>query len=113
MGKITGRPPKAIKQEKNIGFFVTNAQYFIIKQKAEQAGVNISDYLRQTAVFGLVKTRWTAVERECFLKWVGISNDVNRMVKIAREEGARSALLHFIAVRDMIDDLLKRLTHDK
>jgi hypothetical protein len=113
MGKITGRPPKAIKQEKNIGFFVTNAQYFIIKQKAEQAGVNISDYLRQTAVYGYVKTRWTAVERECFLKWVGIANDVNRIVEIAEREGATTAMLHFVACRDRIDDLLNRLSHDK
>jgi hypothetical protein len=41
MAKITGRPPKAIKQEKNIGFFVTNEQYATIQEKAEQAKVNM------------------------------------------------------------------------
>gem|GEM_PF-5685499 len=44
MGNRSGRPPKAIKQEKFIGYFVTHAQHFIIRQKAEEARVNISDY---------------------------------------------------------------------
>jgi hypothetical protein len=59
MTKITGRPPKAIKQEKNIGFFVTNEQYTVIQEKAAQAKVNTSDYMRQMAVNGYVKIRWT------------------------------------------------------
>jgi hypothetical protein len=113
MGKLMGRPPKAIKQEKFVGFFVTNAQHFVIRQKAEEARVNISDYLRQTAVYGYVKQRWTPVERECFLQWVGVANGVNQVVKVARQEGADAAILHFVACRDTIDAILKRLTHDK
>jgi hypothetical protein len=113
MGKITGRPPKAIKQEKFIGFFVTNAQYFIIKQKADQAGVSISECLRQTAVFGFVKQRWTEAERDCFLQWVGIANGVNQVVKTAQQEGANAAMLYFVACRDMIDEILKQLTDDQ
>ena len=71
MSKITGRPKKPVVQEKNIGFFVTRVQYFIIQQKAERAGVNISDYMRQVAITGYVKTRWTAEERDIFKKMVG------------------------------------------
>ena len=39
MGNRSGRPPKAIKQEKFIGYFVTHAQHFVIRQKAEEARV--------------------------------------------------------------------------
>jgi|ERR1700744_602546 hypothetical protein len=113
MGKITGRPPKAIKQEKFIGYFVTHAQYFVIKQKAEEARVNISDYMRQMAVCGYVRPRWSEEERECFKKWVEIANEVDRVVRIAREEGANTAMLYFVNCRDAIDQLLKRLTHDQ
>ena len=59
MGKITGRPKKKVTRDKIVGFAVTQAQYFVIQQKATQAGVNISDYMRQVAVFGLVRSRWT------------------------------------------------------
>jgi hypothetical protein len=69
MNKITGRPKKAIKQEKFLGFFVTNAQHFIIQHRAASALVNMSDYLRQVAIYGHVKSRWTPEERELFKKW--------------------------------------------
>jgi len=57
MAKREGRPPKAVKQEKFLGFFVTGKQDFIIRQKAEEAGLTMSDYLRQVAVFAKVKPR--------------------------------------------------------
>jgi len=57
MGKITGRPKKPVKRGKNLGFYVTREQHFVIQHKAAQAGVNISDYLRKTAVSGQVMTR--------------------------------------------------------
>jgi len=113
MGKITGRPRKAKKQEKNIGFFVTHAQYFIIQQKVATAGVNVSDYMRQMAIFGQVKARWKPEERELFKKLVGISNDIHQLVIIARQEGALSAMLHFERYRSLIDDVIKQLSNAK
>ena len=80
--KREGRPPKAIKQEKNIGFFVTWNQYFIIKQKADAAGVNMSDYMRQAAVYAQVKSRWRVGDQElvreleyCQIKEEGFFNE--------------------------------------
>jgi hypothetical protein len=113
MSKITGRPKKAIKQEKNIGFFVTHAQYFIIQQKAIQAGVNLSDYMRQAAIFAHVKTRWTAEERDIFKKMVAMSNDLHQLATIARQEGAASAVLHFQKYRQHIDEIIKQLSNVK
>jgi hypothetical protein len=113
MSKITGRPRKAIKQEKNIGFFVTHAQYFIIQHKAVIAGVNISDYMRQAAIFGEVKARWKPEERDLFKKMVGISNDLHQLVIIGRQEGAASAVLHFQKYRQIIDEVIKQLSDAK
>jgi len=113
MAKIPGRPKKAVRQEKFLGCFVTQTQNFIIEQKAIQAGVNKSDYLRQVAIFGQVKTRWKPEERELFKKMVGMSNDMHQLVKIAREEGALSAILHFEKYRNLIDDVINRLSHDQ
>ena len=113
MSKITGRPKKAITRDKNIGFFVTDAQYFIIRQKAAVAGVNISDYMRQMAIYGEVRSRWTAEERDIFKKMVGISNDLHQLVVVARQEGASSVLLHFERYRQLMDDVIKRLSDVK
>jgi hypothetical protein len=113
MGMYEGRPKKAIRQEKNIGFFVTKMQYFIIQEKAARAGVNLSDYLRQTAVFGQVKTRWTEEERELFKKLVGICNDISLLVRLCQQEGAVNAVHYFERYRDLMDLVLKRFGHDQ
>ena len=113
MGKNEGRPKKAIRQEKNIGFFVTKQQYFIIREKAARAGVNLSDYLRQTAVFGQVKTRWTEEERELFKKLVGICNDMSLVVRLCQQEGAVSATHYFEQYRDLMDLVIKRFGYDQ
>jgi hypothetical protein len=109
MTKITGRPPKAIKQEKNIGFFVTNEQYAVIQEKAEQAKVNISDYMRQMAVNGYVKIRWTEVDVAMLKQLVALSNDLHAVAGIAEREGVLSAMLFFGKYRDTIDGVIKKL----
>jgi len=113
MSNRNGRPPKAIKQEKFIGYFVTHAQHFVIQQKAAEARVNISDYMRQMAVCGYVKPRWSEEEREWFKKLIGMSNDLHRIVEIAQKQGTITAMLHFTAYRDLIDAAIKEFTHDQ
>src|SRR5882672_5213307 len=113
MTKIAGRPKKTIRQDKQILFRVTNAQYFIIQHKMNMAGVNISEYMRQLAIYGHVKSRWTPEERELFKKMVGISNDLHQLVMIGRQEGATSAVLHFQKYRQMIDEVIKQLSDAK
>jgi hypothetical protein len=113
MSVITGRPKKARKQEKHIGYAVTMAQYFIIQQKAAKANVNLSDYMRQTAVFGYVKARWTPEERQMIKTLIDMSGDIHKLVDLARTEGAAGAALFFSNCRNVIDDITKKLCHDQ
>jgi hypothetical protein len=113
MTKITGRPPKAKKQEKNIGFFVTNEQYAVIQEKAAQAKVNISDYMRQMAVNGYVKIRWTATDVANLKQLVELSNALHAVAGIAEKEGALSAMAFFAGYRDRIDVVIKSLEDDR
>ncbi len=111
--KSKGRPPKAIKQEKFIGYFVTRVQHFIIHQKATQAGVNISDYMRQMAIHGQIKPRWSEEDRQLFRKLVAMSNDINQLARSAEKEGATNIMLYFNQYRNRIDEVLKQFSHDK
>jgi hypothetical protein len=113
MTKIRGRPKKAKKQEKNIGFFVTKMQYFVIQHKAAKAGVNISDYMRQMAVNGQVKAKWTDEERQMVKRLIGISVDVHQLVELARKDGAVHSMLFFSRYRGVMDEIIQKLCHDR
>ena len=62
---------------------------------------------------GATTLRWTPEERELFKKMVGISNDLHQLVIIGRQEGATSAVLHFQQYRQVIDEVIKRLSDAK
>jgi hypothetical protein len=113
MAKAKGRPPKARKQEKFVGFFVTTPQYFVIQQKLTKAGVNISDYMRQMAVNGQVKAKWTEEERRMVKQMIGISADIHQLVKKAESEGAVQTALFFARYRDKVDSIINILCHDR
>ena len=113
MAKIMGRPKKARIQEKNIGFFVTKLQYFVIQQKAAKAGVNISDYMRQVAVNAQVKAKWTEEECRMVKQLIGMSGELHQLVELARKEGVVRTVLHLSKLRETMDIIFNTLCHDR
>jgi len=109
-----GRPPKkGATREKNIGFYMTWEQYAVIERRAEAAGVNISDYMRQVAIQGEVKAKWTAEEREMVKRLIGMSVDLHGLVRVAREQGVDVAAELFMKYRGDLDEVIKILCHDR
>ena len=113
MSKKKGRPKKAVRQERNIGFFLTHAQFAIVERKMELARVNISDYMRQVAVQGEVRAKWTPEERELVRKLVGMSVDLHGLMVVAQEQGVALAVESFRAYRDIIDEVIKKLCDER
>ena len=113
MSEKRGRPKKDIaRRGKNIGFYVTDDQYSLIQRKAAQAMVNVSDYMRQVAIMGEVRARWTAEERDMVRKLVGMSGDLHRMAEGASEQAAFGPEF-FQRLRDELDLIIKHLCHDR
>lgn len=109
-----GRPPKkTATRQKNIGFYMTLAQYAVIERRAEAAGVNISDYMRQVAIQGEVRAKWTAEEREMVKRLIGMSVDLQGLVTAAGEQGVALAAELFMKYRGDLDEVIKILCHDR
>jgi class 3 adenylate cyclase len=104
-----GRPKQAVTQERQIGFFLTNAQFAIVCRKMEAAHVNISDYMRQVALHSEVKAKWTAEERGMVRTLVGMSVDLHELAMAARDQGAGVAAELFELYRDVMDEIIKKL----
>ena len=114
MTEKRGRPKKAIaRREKIIGFYVTHDQYAEIQRKAEQALVNISDYMRQVAITSEVRARWTAEEREMVKKLIGMSAELHRMAECSQERGVAAEAELFKQFRNDLDVIIKYLCHDR
>ncbi len=111
--KNTGRPLLPVKRENTTGIRLTKAEHFIITQKARRTGINLTTYIRQMAIHGTVVARLTDEDRQFVRQLIQLSNDMNQLVQLAREQGILKAMLHFETTRNKIDELLKQLSHDK
>ncbi len=71
--KKAGRPAKSIRKNIRAGVRFTGYEYYIIKEKAAQAGVNASVYIRHAAINGKVNPRLTADELHLIRQLAGMS----------------------------------------
>ncbi|SDX68478.1 mobilisation protein (MobC) [Hydrobacter penzbergensis] len=107
--KKAGRPVKTIKKEIRACVRFTRHEYFIIREKAAQAGVNASIYIRQTTIQGKIIPRLTADEVQTVRQLIGMSVNINQVAKICHRDGLFEAMQYFEHYRNLIDGLLKKL----
>lgn len=107
--KKAGRPTKAIKKEIRTTVRFTRYEYFIVREKAAQAGVNASVYIRQAAVQAKVISRLTGEEIQTVRQLIGLSGNINQVAKVCHREGLFEAMQYFERYRNQIDQLLKKL----
>lgn len=107
--KKAGRPNKAIKKEIRACVRFTRHEYFIVREKAVQTGVNASEYIRQTAIRAKIISRLTVEEVQTVRQLIGMSVNINQVAKICHREGLFEAMQYFEYYRNQIDQLLKKL----
>ncbi len=107
--KKAGRPKKQIKKEIRACVRFTKIEYFIIKQKAAQAGVNASVYIRQTAIQSKIIPRLTEEQLQFIKQLVGMSGNINQVAKVCHRQGLFEAMQYFEHYRNLIDTVLKNL----
>src|SRR5688500_9691906 len=108
-----GRPKKTVKREKFSGIRFTKSEHFIVKQKASKAGLPLSSYVRQMAIYGNVKSRLDDEERHFVRQLIGMANNLNQVAKSCHEEGVLKAMLYFENYRTQMDELLIKLKDGK
>ena len=106
--KKAGRPAKAIKKEVRACVRFTRPEYFIIKEKAANAGLNASAYVRQIAIYATIKNRLTDEERQFVRQLVGMANNLNQLAKKCHQEGSLRAMMYFKNLLAELDSILKK-----
>ena len=109
MKKAPGRPKKIVKRELTTGIRFTRIEDTLIRQKAKTAGLSVTNYIRKMAIYGGVKARFTDEDRQLLRQFVGTSNILNELVKIAQQQGSLTAHTYFEIYRNQFDELINRL----
>ncbi len=107
--KKPGRPTKAIKKEIRACARFTRSEYFIIKERASEAGVNASAYIRQTVIKSKITPRLSKDEIYFVRQLAGMSANINQVAKVCLREGLFEAMRYFENYRNLMDQILKKL----
>ena len=102
-----GRPVKSVKKEVRACVRFTHPEYFILIEKAAEAGVTPSSFLRQLAIHTQVKARLTEEQRQWVRKLIGMENNINQIAKVCHQDGAVKAMVYFQGIRGDLDLILK------
>lgn len=109
--KRAGRPAKSVKKDIRTAVRFSKTEFFVIRQKAQKAGIKPSAFIRQTAIEAVVTNRLSEEERQFVRQLIGMSNNLNQLTKNSHQEGMLKTMLYFEGFRNQIDQLLKKLQY--
>lgn len=80
-----GRPTKQVKRNRLLGVKCTAAEAFIIKGKAEIAGLKVSEYLRQMGINGKIDSHQKELPKEVLLLCARLNHLAANLNQIAKK----------------------------
>lgn len=107
-----GRPVKRIKRCNDIRVRVTNTELLLIKHKAKEARMTVSEWFRQAAKRAKVVARLSPEDLSYLRMLAGMANNLNQITHLAHKEGLLSVLKRCRDILFQIDETLKKLNAD-
>jgi predicted DsbA family dithiol-disulfide isomerase len=109
-----GQPRKsaATKKGYKITIKISMPEYYALKAKAREAGINRSEYLRQCFAHSEVKQRLLPEHLELIRQLSGMANNLNQLAHRANTYGYSDVYRYNTELADEIDKLIKRIAYD-
>lgn len=113
-GNKGGRPVKAAGQKKGyfIGVKMDTQEYYTLKAKAREAGISISECVRQSVLGSVIKQRLTPETLNLVRKLCGMANNLNQIARKANAQGYQNVQNENLQLAIHIRKLVNHLRHD-
>lgn len=113
-GNKTGRPVKAAGRKKGycVSLKMDTQQYYTLKAKAREAGISISECIRQSVMEGTIKQRLNPETLDLIRKLCGMANNLNQVARKANAGGYEIARKENLQLASQIRQLVNSFRHD-
>ena len=98
-----------MKKEIRAAVRFSRQEYFILKEKSKQAGVKVSEFLRDSAFRSRIVPRLSEEERGFIRHLIGMSANINQVARACHREGVFEAAQFFERYRSEMDAVLVKL----
>lgn len=112
--KTGGRPPKKRieKYHRVVTTKLTELQYYAIRKRAQQAGIPLSNYIRQSVIRGEIIPRLTPQNAEVIRQLAGEANNLNQLARRANAGGFALVVQELLKLKTRIVEIINQLSDD-
>ena len=112
--KPGGRPAKKRieKQQRVVSTKLTELQYYAIRKRAGEAGLRVSEYVRQAVVSAEVIPRLNRQDADTIRKLAGEANNINQLAHRANAGGFALVAVELVKLKNRIVEIINQLSDD-
>ena len=112
--KPGGRPAKkrTEKQKKVVSTKLTELQYYAVRKRASEAGLRVSEYVRQAVVSAEITPRLNRQDTDILRKLAGEANNINQLAHRANAGGFAKVAVELVKLKNRIVEIISHLSDD-
>lgn len=112
--KPGGRPVKKTLERQNrvVSTKLTKLQYYAVKRRAGEAGVKVSEYVRQAIITAEVVPRLNRQDADTIRKLAGEANNLNQLAHRANAGGFALVAVELVKLKNGIVEIINQLSDD-
>lgn len=112
--KPGGRPVKKTLERQNrvVSTKLTKLQYYAVKRRAGEAGVKVSEYVRQAIITTEVVPRLNRQDADTIRKLAGEANNLNQLAHRANAGGFALVAVELVKLKNGIVEIINQLSDD-
>ena len=112
--KTGGRPAKNSieKKQRVVSTKLTRPYFYAIQKRAEDAGISLSEYVRQAVVSSQIVPRISHQDADTLRKLAGEANNLNQLARQANTSGFARIAAELLPLKDRITEIINKLSDD-
>ena len=112
--KPGGRPAKnwVNKYQKVVSTKLTELQFYAIRKRATEAGLRVSEYVRQAIVSAKVTPQLNRQDADTIRKLAGEANNINQLAHRANAGGFALVAVELVKLKNRIVEIINQLSDD-
>jgi hypothetical protein len=112
--KTGGRPAKNSieKKQRVVSTKLTRPYFYAIQKRAEDAGISLSEYVRQAVVCGQIVPRINCQDADILRKLAGEANNLNQLAHQANISGFAQVAAETLVLKNRITKIINQLSDD-
>ncbi|MEY8720566.1 MobC family plasmid mobilization relaxosome protein [Bacteroides stercorirosoris] len=112
--KPGGHPAKnrVNKYQKVVSTKLTELQFYAIRKRATEAGLRVSEYVRQAVVSAEVTPRLNRQDADTIRRLAGEANNINQLAHRANAGGFALVAVELVKLKNRIVEIINQLSND-